>query len=48
MTLILAAYSIGGIANAILFYLIKIWTDVLIYYYLVGVALFGTLFFLLI
>ena len=46
MTLFLAAYSIGGMANALTFYLIKDWTYVLIFYYFLGIILFGIPFFL--
>ena len=48
MTRFLAGYSIGGIANAVIFYLLKNWTDVLIFYYILGLVIFGIPFFLLV
>ena len=48
MTRFIAAYSLGGIANAIVFYLVKNWTDVLIFYYLLGFIVVGIPLFLLV
>ena len=46
MTGFIACYSLGGITNVLLFYFVKNWVYVLVFYYILGYAIAGVVFFL--